>query len=56
MLDYNKYVARHGEAGVQDIIEKIERREGRDHDRNIPLEDRWHVLMSNTSPRYQAAA
>jgi hypothetical protein len=56
MLDYEKYLARHGESGVQDIIEKIERREGRDHNRNIPLEDRWYVLIGNPSPCYSAAA
>ena len=47
MLDFNTYVARHGECGVQSLIEMMERREGIRTSAEIPLplEDRWNAIM-----------
>lgn len=56
MLDFNEYIARHGESGVQDIIEKIERREGISPNREVPLEERWSAIMFRDpcQPRFAA--
>lgn len=50
MLDFAVLVARHGEYGVQAIIEQIERGEGIANraDFPIPLEDRWNAIMRST--------
>ncbi len=45
MLDFETYVVRHGEPGVQAIVETIERREGIRHDEFLPLKARWNALM-----------
>lgn len=45
MPDYHKYLMRHGEFGVQAIIEQIERSEGIRHTVIMTLEDRWSALM-----------
>jgi hypothetical protein len=47
MLDFDSYVARHGEFGVQAIVETIERKEGIRYAEVLPLEERWNVLMQN---------
>lgn len=54
--DYETYLARHGESGVQDIIEKIERREGISPNREVPLEERWSAIMFRDpcQPRFAA--
>ena len=44
MLDFNKYVDRHGEFWVQGIIEQIERVEGICATANVTLEYRWQAL------------
>lgn len=44
MPDYNKYMMRHGEYWVQDIVEQIERVEGVRHQRIMTLEERWNAL------------
>jgi hypothetical protein len=49
MLNFETYVARHGEFGAQAIIETIERNEGIRANDNIPLEDRWDALMQTSS-------
>ena len=46
MPTYNTYMMRHGEHGVQALLEQIERAEGRRANMNIPLEDRWNALMA----------
>lgn len=48
MLDYNKYISRHGEHGVQAIIERLERYEGIRVALGTSLEDRWNVLMQSS--------
>ena len=57
MLNFETYVARHGEFGVQAIIERLERYEGIRSCGTVPLEDRWNALMANdnaTQQRYAA--
>jgi hypothetical protein len=49
MLDFEKYVARHGEFGVQAIVETIERNEGIRDAAVLSLEERWNVLMQKTA-------
>jgi hypothetical protein len=57
MLDFDTYVARHGEFGVQAIVENIERKEGIRYAEVLPLEERWNVLMQNApSERSSLAA
>ena len=57
MLDFDTYVARHGEFGVQAIVETIERKEGIRYAEVLPLEQRWNALMRKpTSERPDLAA
>ena len=57
MLDFDTYVARHGEFGVQAIVENIERKEGIRYAEIVPLEQRWNALMQNAySERHHLAA
>ena len=53
MLDFNRYVARHGEFGAQAIIERLERYEGIRANIMMSLEDRWNALMANAAPQYE---
>jgi len=53
MLDFNTYIARHGEHGVQAIVERIERVEGIRSRVLLPLETRWNVLMNANLPAHQ---
>jgi hypothetical protein len=39
MLDFEKYVTRHGESWVQSVIEQIERADG--------IRGRWNALMNS---------
>lgn len=45
MLDFNKYVDRHGEGWVQNLVEMIEQNEGIRYRIPVPLEERWNALM-----------
>jgi hypothetical protein len=45
-LDFETYLARHGEFGVQALIERLERYEGVHACAAISLEDRWNALMA----------
>jgi hypothetical protein len=56
MLDFNSYIARHGEDGVQAIIERIERVEGIRSRVLLPLETRWNALMNDNAPAQQRLA
>jgi len=47
MPDFHKYLMRHGEHGVQAIIEQIERREGIKSREGASLEDRWQALVQS---------
>lgn len=55
MLDFDKYVARHGEIGVQAIIEQFERYEGIRNNYGTSLEDRWIRFIEMTSEQQLAA-
>jgi hypothetical protein len=57
MLDFNMYLARHGEVGVQTIIEQIERREGiaSSFETALTLEERWNAVMQATASQPVAA-
>jgi len=56
MLNYNEYLMRHGEFGVQAVIEQIERVEGISSDSCVPLESRWMLLMQLQTTAQQLAA
>lgn len=56
MTNYNSFVARHGEHGVQAIIEGIERLEGIKIKIGTSLEDRWNYLMQQSTPQQRLAA
>ena len=47
MPDFEKYVARHGEIGALEIVERLERYEGVRRDGVASLEDRWANLQHN---------
>ncbi|MDR3527781.1 MAG: hypothetical protein P4L57_10905 [Rhizomicrobium sp.] len=49
MQDFHKFLMRHGESWIQDIIERIERNEGIRHTIPLCLEDRWEALMRESS-------
>ncbi|MEJ2119041.1 MAG: hypothetical protein P8Y36_14620 [Alphaproteobacteria bacterium] len=55
MLNFNSFVGRHGEHGVQAIIEGIERRDGIRFG-GVSLEERWNAAMcSHAQHELQAA-
>jgi len=54
MLEFETFVARHGEVVAQAIIENIERFEGVRSDAVIPLELRWNAIMQS-APQQMAA-
>jgi hypothetical protein len=56
MLDFETYVARHGEGWVQGIVERLERYEGIRANMNASLEERWASLMQSGSERPRLAA
>lgn len=56
MPDFDMFLQRHGEIGVQAIIERIERVEGIRYAAVLTLEDRWNVLMQCTGQQQQLAA
>jgi hypothetical protein len=50
--EYDRYVTRHGEFWVQNIVECIERSEGIRPGYGVPLEQRWYAVMQ-ISPVHQ---
>ena len=42
---FEKFMARHGEVGLQALIENWERAKGIRHSNPVPLEQRWHNFM-----------
>jgi hypothetical protein len=58
MLNFEVFVSRHGECGVQSLIEIMERREGIRANAEAPLslEDRWNAVMQLASPQQRLAA
>ena len=49
MLDFEKYLTRFGEYGVQALVEQIERVEKVYTAEGCTLEQRWHALMQISS-------
>jgi hypothetical protein len=45
MLDFEQFIARHGEIAAQAILENLERFEGRRGEKILPLAERWQRLM-----------
>jgi hypothetical protein len=56
MPDYHKFLMRHGEHGVQDLVERLERYEGIKHAVHASLEQRWMIVMLVTAPLLSMAA
>jgi hypothetical protein len=56
MLDYQKYLMRYGEHGVQAIVENIERNEGIRHKSPLSLEIRWNKVMKDEKFEQSAMA
>jgi hypothetical protein len=56
MPNFETYLARHGEFGVQAIVERLERYEGICSCVAISLEDRWNALMANDNEQKILAA
>lgn len=55
MLEFDIFVARHGEVAAQALIENVERFEGKRSDIIIPLEQRWQVVMQQPMDQRIAA-
>jgi hypothetical protein len=49
MLQFEQFVARHGEIAAQAIIENLERFEGVCSLRELSLEERWQHLMQQAA-------
>ncbi|MFY9288432.1 MAG: hypothetical protein WAO98_08010 [Alphaproteobacteria bacterium] len=55
MSDFDSYLMRHSEFGVQALIERLERYEGIRTNISVSLEDRWNHLMHSSAPQSLAA-
>jgi hypothetical protein len=55
MLQFDQFVARHGEVVAQAVLENLERYEGVRSNRSIPLEQRWEQLITAV-PQQRLAA
>ena len=49
MIQFETFVARHGEHGVQALLENWERHRGIRPSDPMPLERRWEIFMRETS-------
>jgi hypothetical protein len=47
MPDFESFVARHGEFGVQALLERMERYEGKRAEIGASLEDRWEAFADS---------
>jgi hypothetical protein len=57
MLDFDTYIDRHGEFGVQAIVERLERYEGiPSYHTDRSLEERWYSLMGGIETQQHMAA
>lgn len=52
MLDFDKYLMRHGEWWIQKLVEETERYRGICLTEGLTLEERWDFIM-NDMPLYQ---
>lgn len=57
MMNFEKFILRHGEFGVQALVEQIERRDGiYNISTELPLEDRWNAVMQPLPEQQRLAA
>lgn len=56
MLQFDQFVARHGEVAAQALLENIERFEGRRSNTVLPLEQRWEHTVLRAFETQQLAA
>lgn len=56
MIEFNTYIARHGDIAVQALIEKLERYDGVRPRMGASLEERWRVVVSPARSSCQAVA
>ncbi len=49
MLQFDRFVARHGEVAAQAIIENLERYQGAELSNTLSLEERWRRLMQDAA-------
>jgi hypothetical protein len=49
MPNFQSLFSRHGEIGIQAMIEDFERREGTRAETWLPLEQRWDALLQRSS-------
>ena len=55
MLNFHKYLMRHGEGWILKILEEIERTDGVPANDNSSLEDRWNAVMAAPVPQNHMA-
>ena len=55
MPTFETYVTRHGEFGVQALLEKLARYDGVRFGVDVSLEERWKILMA-PAPQHKLAA
>lgn len=56
MMQFETFMSRHGEQGVQAILENWERYRGIRRSDPMPLERRWEIFMRETSEPALVAA
>jgi hypothetical protein len=54
MIEFNTYIARHGDIGAQALIEKLERYDGVRPQLGASLEERWRVVVFPAQADWQA--
>jgi len=55
MVEFEKFLARHGEVVAQAVLENLERYEGVRGSLTTSLEERWYNLMQNCADQRLAA-
>ncbi len=50
MLDFNKYLLRHGECWIWEILKGVERHRGLRIAEDVSIEERWDFLMNDVPP------
>jgi len=53
MIDFNKYLMRHGECWVSEILDSVETQSGVRIVKELSLEERWDFLMNDIPPAQQ---
>ena len=50
MIDFHKYLMRHGECWISEILNGVERQRGIRFDTSVSLEERWDFIMNDIQP------